>query len=97
MDELQSSRQAGAIIFRSAAQYIKKHGWDHNSMNILLAATPGQKWPQPTAVLMFSELESALGGRTLTQFDSQVQDKDEVIVLFEAVADQLSQTSSGVL
>lgn len=97
MDELNDHKQAGARIFRAAIKQIQARGWDRNSMDILLAVTPGHKWQQPMAVLMFSELESALGGRTLTQFDSQVQDKGEVIALFEAVADQLSQTSSGVI
>lgn len=90
MDEYQSAKLEGAQIFRDAIKYIAKHGWDHNSMDILLAVTPGQRWPQPMAVFMFSALSDALGHETLSQFDQRVYDPQVVIQLFERVITELS-------
>jgi hypothetical protein len=90
MDEYQSVKLEGAKIFRLAVEHINQHGWDHNSMNILLAVTPGERWPQPMAVLMFSELEHQLGGLTLSQFDRQTQDPRDITDLFNLVADSLT-------
>lgn len=89
MDEYQQSKLAGARIFRQAIKHIQDRGWDHNSMEILLAVTPGQRWPQPMAVLMFSELSHALGHETLSKFDSRVNDPQVVIHLFATVAEGL--------
>lgn len=90
MDEYGQARLDGAKIFRAGVKYIEVHGWDHNTMDILLAVTPGKRWPQPMAVLMFSELENALEGQTLTNFDLHVPDEQGVIDLFNLVADSLS-------
>jgi hypothetical protein len=90
MDKFQTHKLAGAHIFRGAVEYIKAHGWHHNSMDILLNVTPGQVWNQPMAVLMFSELSNELGSETLTAFDKRVEDQAEVIDLFNRVADNLS-------
>lgn len=89
MDEYQLAKIAGAKIFRLAIQSINEYGWDHNSMDVLLSVTPGQVWTQPMAVLMYSELESELGSLSLTEFDKQVQDQQEVINLFTQVAESL--------
>lgn len=78
------AKLAGAKVFHDASKYISDHGWDHNSMDILLKVSGGKVWPQPMAVLMFSELEHALGSQTLTQFD-QVASTKEVVELFKKV------------
>lgn len=85
MDEYLQARLAGAQIFRLAIAHIQAHGWHHNSMDILLAVSGGQRWPQPMAVLMFSELSHALGDESLTQFDHRVSDPQTVIELFTKV------------
>ncbi len=89
MDTYKSSQLAGAKIFRLAVEHIQKYGWDHNSMDILLAVTPGKRWLQPMAVFMFSELSNQLGSETLTQFDQRIKDQATVIKLFEQVATNL--------
>lgn len=86
MDEFNLARKSGAHIFRLAAKMINTHGWHGSSMDILLSVTPGHRWPQPMAVLMYSELSNALGPLTLTQFDRAVKGKAQVIELFEKVA-----------
>jgi hypothetical protein len=92
MDEYSQAKQAGAEVFKRAIDYIKAHSWNHNSMEILLKASNGQVWPQPMAVLMFSELEYALGSQSLTQFD-QTATEEEVIDLFNRVITQLTTSN----
>jgi hypothetical protein len=92
MDEFAKAKLAGAKIFRAGAKYIIDHGWNHNSMDTLLAVTLGKPWPQPMAVLMFSELEHALGHQTLTQFD-QTATRDQALQLFETVASSLTTSN----
>ncbi len=92
MDEHKLAKLKGAKIFTQAVAYIKTHGWNHNSMEILLKVSRGQVWPQPMAVLMFSELEHALGTKTLTQFDLSVS-SDDVIKLFRRVSNQLTTSN----
>lgn len=89
MDEFSAHKQAGAVIFRKAIEHIKQHGWNHNTMDILLAVSRGQVWQQPMAVLMFSELSNELDSRTLTQFDKQTHNVQEVIDLLTRVATAL--------
>lgn len=90
MDEYQQAKLEGVEIFRRAIKYIEKYGWNHNSMDILLAVSKGERWPQPMAVLMFSELSDALGPETLSQFDHRVSDPQVVTQLFERVATGLT-------
>ncbi len=92
MDEFTLAKQAGARIFRAGIEYIQTHGWSHNSMGILLSASGDNPWPQPMAVLMFSELSNQLKGKTLTQFDQKTHSKDDVIKLFERVAGALENS-----
>jgi hypothetical protein len=84
MDEFTQAKQDGAAVFKRALDYINEHGWNHNSMEILLTVSDHKKWPQPMAVLMFSELGHALGSKTLTQFD-QVASQQEAVELFQKV------------
>lgn len=92
MDEYQSAKLAGAQIFRQAIVHIKQHGWQHNSMEILLSVSNGERWAQPMAVLMFSALSDALGHETLTQFDTRVTDPESAIQLFESATAQLESS-----
>lgn len=88
MDEYKLAKKDGAQIFRLAIYHLESHGWNHNSMEILLKVSEGKVWPQPMAVLMFSEMGHALGSKTLTQFD-QTATTDEVINLFQKVINGL--------
>lgn len=92
MDEYQIAKIAGSQIFLKAIEEIEQNGWDHNSMEILLKSSNYEKWPQPMAVLMFAELSNELGSETLTNFDKRVGDKNEVIKLFQKVANSLSSS-----
>lgn len=92
MDEYQSAKLDGGKIFRSAITHIKTHGWNHNTMEILLKVSNGKVWPQPMAVLMFSELGNVLGSKTLTQFDKSAT-THQVIELLNKVADQLTTSN----
>lgn len=94
MDEYQAAKLAGSKIFKQAIEHINQHGWNHNSMEILLKASGYEKWPQPMAVLMFAELSNELGSETLTAFDKRATSKDEVTKLFSAVAKNLSTSSN---
>jgi hypothetical protein len=92
MDEYSQAKQAGAEVFKRAIDYIKTHNWNHDSMEILLKVSNGQIWPQPMAVLMFSELEHALGGKTLTQFDKGAT-QQEALDLFQKVVEHLTTSN----
>jgi hypothetical protein len=92
MDEFSQAKRDGAAVFKRALDYIKEHGWKHNSMEILLKVSNYKVWPQPMAVLMFSELGHALGSKTLTQFD-QVASQQEVVGLFQKVVEQLTTSN----
>ena len=86
----------GAQIFRDAAAYIRKHGWQRKgmgehgeprcSMGALQSAHPMERWDQEMAVLMFATLYDELGGLTLTQFNEKVKDGNEVADLYDQVA-----------
>ena len=89
MYEYKTQKLDGAKIFKLAIEKIKKDGWNHNSMDILLSVTPGSVWPQPMAIMMYIELTNVLGEESLTAFDHRVKSKKEVIQLFQKVIDSI--------
>jgi hypothetical protein len=92
MDEFELAKRAGAEVFKRAIAHINENGWNHNSMEILLQVSDHKVWPQPMAVIMFSELGHALGSKTLTQFDMTATLK-EATALFQSVIDQLTTSN----
>lgn len=87
----------GASIFRSAAQYIRTHGWQpdgmgtHGGPRCSMGALQSVWLPNvdiDTANTMYRVLYQELRGATLTEFNHS-HDGEEVAQLFEKVADEL--------
>ena len=106
MSESELSRQA-SIIFRRAASYIRKYGWQVSgmgrdglprcSMGALASAHKANIWDNELAELMYQALYEDLDGLTLTEFNHQYNDGEMVARLFDQVAAKLSINKSLVL
>lgn len=102
MSEREIKNQAEAI-FRGAAEYIRKYGWqvsgmsEHGlprcSMGALASAHPDEVWDKDLAKFMYNELYEELDGLRLTQFNYLNRNGEKVAELFERVADKLSRMS----
>ena len=89
-----------AIIFKDAASYIRKYGWQVSgmsrhglprcSMGALASAHRAKQWDPAVARLMYGSLYDELDGLTLTEFNHLHKNGEAVAQLFEAVAEKLS-------
>lgn len=95
-------RAQGATIFRKAAAYIRRYGWQEKGMGLYgqprcsmgaLASAQSGRWDPRLASLMYDTLKTELRGISLTQFNHRTQSGEAVAKLFERVADTLSGTA----
>jgi hypothetical protein len=102
MNERESRLQA-ASIFRRAAAYIRRYGWQERgmsrhgqprcSMGALESAQPG-KWDPGVSELMYSTLTEELRGLSLTQFNHRKRSGEAVARLYERAATSLTGQAS---
>jgi hypothetical protein len=85
-----------ATIFRKAAAYIRRYGWQQEgmgedglprcSMGALDSAYPNVEWDKQLASVMYERLYEELNGLSLTQFNSKYKSGEKVAYLFEKTA-----------
>jgi hypothetical protein len=90
-----------ANIFRKAAAYIRRYGWQQEgmgehgaprcSMGALDSAYPQIEWDKELASLMYTVLYDELGGISLTQFKSKYRSGEKVAHLFDRTAVRLQR------
>ncbi|HUB94213.1 MAG TPA: hypothetical protein VMB52_06955 [Verrucomicrobiae bacterium] len=95
------TRVKAATIFRKAAAYIRKYGWQvegmsedgkpRSSMGALASAYPKKTWEKDLSSLMYDSLNSELQGISLTEFDHKVPNGTAVAKLFERTAVHLAR------
>lgn len=98
--ELIQLRPQAAVIFRRAAAYIRRYGWQEKgmglhgqprcSMGALASAHHTSKWNDHLSALMYSALKTELHGLSLTQFNHRTGSGEAVARLFERTAAHLS-------
>lgn len=92
----ETTRAKAATIFRRAAAYIRKYGWQVDgisedgkprcSMGALASAYPKETWEKDLSSLMYKSLKSELHGITLTEFNHKANNGTAVAKLFERTA-----------
>ena len=95
---MNEAKQA-ANIFREAAAYIRKFGWQKEgmgeygkprcSMGALDSALPRGEWDETLSSVMYESLYEELDGLSLTQFNSKFQSGEKVARLYERVAKKI--------
>ncbi len=98
-----SNQHIASTIFRKAATYIRKYGWQVSgmsqdgkprcSMGALESASKGVVWNKSLGSLMYQTLYKELNGETLTEFNHRVRNGESVAELFEKVAILLENNS----
>lgn len=93
-----------ATIFRKAAAYIRRYGWQVGGMGedgaprcsvgALDSAYPKVEWDKRLASVMYRTLYEELNGLSLTQFNSKYQSGEKVARLFEKAAAQLRKVAA---
>lgn len=93
-----------ANIFRQAAVYIRRYGWQKEGMGqdglprcsmgaIESAGPPRTEWDPQMSKLMYDSLYEQLEGLSLTRFNSKHQNGEAVAQLYEKVAARLEGNS----
>jgi hypothetical protein len=97
----ESTRVKAATIFRKAAAYIRKYGWQEEgmsedgkprcSMGALASAYPKETWEKDLSSLMYDSLNSELHGLTLTEFNHKANNGGVVAKLFDRTATTIAK------
>jgi hypothetical protein len=97
----ESTRVKAATIFRKAAAYIRKYGWQKEgmsedgkprcSMGALASAYPKDTWEKDLSSLMYESLNSELHGISLTEYNHKVRNGRAVAKLFERTASTITK------
>jgi hypothetical protein len=92
-------------IFRTAAEYIRKYGWQVKgmgtyvqprcSMDALTSAYREQRWDKTLSKLMYETLYKELNGMTLTQYNYKFKSGGKVARLYEMVAEKLNYSKDS--